>query len=164
MNTNVKIFLSDEAYNSLKDMATTSGYIRVKDRALGIGRFIDILSTLQYVDNRPSYLKEWKPTSLNIWCIPEYAGSSKMRSINISHTSIYNFIKLSLQFDILRITLQSNPTSESYKIQFKSNQTHMMIVSAVLEAIGTDLLIPITPILPPKYTQKPRIRIKEFSW
>lgn len=169
----VKLRLSDEAFSNLNKMAHDYYYIRIKASTQGLGHFFDILSTLEYEDNRPDYLKEWKPLGYNIWFVPEYCNYTRERLISLQDYALMNFSRLALQYDILRVSIRPNQsiTTKKFKehhpniIHFKRHQTPTMLSSAILEAIGTDLLLPVDPIpIKTWYTLKPRIKSREVYW
>lgn len=145
----VKVRLSDEAFNSLLNSARELKYARLNNWSYGLSRYIEELSILRYVDNRPDYLKEWKPEGHNIWFVPEYTNYTVERMLGISRDAQYSFTMIALAFDILRLNIRYLPDNETqpFVVHFKRKQTPLMLTSAVLEAIGTNLLLPRT--LPP---------------
>lgn len=161
----VKVRLSDEAYSNLIQQAKSRNYIRVSGWTRGLGEYLTALSQVEFTDNRPDYIKEWKPQGFDMWCIPDLAVITSTRFLGISQEAIDDFALKALLLNILRVTVSYHPKTEALILHFKKNQTPIMLASAMLEAIGTNLLIPnYVPTYKQWVRKKPLPKPTEFYW
>lgn len=162
--------LSDEAFNGLVKQAKKLKYVRLNNWAYGLSRYLEDLSYQEFKDNRPPYLIDWKPLGYDIWFIPEYTQYTVPRELSLTNSAIENYTLIALRYSIFRVSIRPipkpNPNNpRPFVVHFKRNQTKIMIVSAVLEAIGTDLLTPNSLVNEANWKRNiPRTKARELVW
>lgn len=124
-----QIYITDNAFEALVNKATRAGYIR-NTTNYGLGKYLEKISTYNFIDRRPDYAK-WEDEyyleqHMNLpWC-KHLDKTTWRRQIMLSDESVARFIKIALVFHI----------------GARRHTTPIGIVSAVIEAISTDWLEP----------------------
>lgn len=137
------VYLTNEATNHLVKVASQNDYVlSLEGHRRGFSNFIEAIAKLPYKDARPAYIKETdvyllKAGRLPLWFKYDYEPRMAVKII-INNDTVDRLIGLATEFGISNFRRRS------------SFREYTSLVSAVLEAIGTRWLVPISSIPPRK--------------
>lgn len=130
-------FISDLAYDQLNTLAIRQGYVKPESQVRrGFSRFLDDLSEMEFVDNRPNDIKERHEFEIRNHRAPTWKTYMyrRTRSLTLRDSTIFNLTKLAYKMGIV--------LEEPWAIGGPSQLRNAPLLGYVIESIGLDWIHP----------------------
>lgn len=129
--------ITDAAYGRLITMAQQRRYVKYgSERVKGLSEFLTALSAVEFIDNRPDYIKEMHTQEIKFGRAPTWfrTRDRRPRRLTLTEDAIERYVMIALRAGIIK--------DEPYIIGGPLRRTPYPVVANVLEVIGLQWLLP----------------------
>ena len=129
--------ITDAAYGRLITMAQQRRFVKYgSERVKGLSEFLTELSKVEFIDNRPIYVKEMHEQEIKFGRAPTWfrTRDRRPRRLTLTEDAIERYVMIALRAGIIK--------DEPYAVGGPQRLTPYPTVSNVLEVIGLQWLLP----------------------